>query len=120
MTMSATSVTKASFTVNMASVVSDESERNAEFDGRIMDVSAYPTAVFVLTSPIKLAPVPAEGTVGEFPAAGKLAMHGVTKVVDFTGHDRAHRERHLRARRHPHCLRRLGHLEPERRRFRHH
>ena len=28
-----------SFTVDMASVVSDQSQRNAQFDGRIMDVS---------------------------------------------------------------------------------
>src|ERR1700677_3135343 len=48
------SVTKATFTVNMASVVSDQSERNAQFDGRIMDVSTYPTAKFVLSAPISL------------------------------------------------------------------
>jgi hypothetical protein len=27
----------------MASVTSDQSQRNAQFDGRIMDVSTYPT-----------------------------------------------------------------------------
>ena len=38
----------------MASVVSDQSERNAQFDGRIMDVATYPTATLHLTSPIAL------------------------------------------------------------------
>ena len=43
------SVTKGTFTANMASVTSDQSERNAQFDGRIMNVSTYPTAEFVIT-----------------------------------------------------------------------
>ena len=54
-TLAGKSVSKATFTVNMASVVSDQSERNAQFDGRIMDVSDYPTAKFVLSGPISLA-----------------------------------------------------------------
>src|SRR5271156_3599099 len=47
-------VTKATFTVDMASVVSDQSERNARFDGPILDVSQHPTASLTLTSPINL------------------------------------------------------------------
>ena len=56
-----TAITKATFTVNMASVVSDQSQRNAQFDGRIMDVSQYPTATFTLTTPIELGSVPKQG-----------------------------------------------------------
>ena len=55
--VSGTDVTKADFEVNMATVVSDQSERNAQFDGRIMDVAQYPTATFSSTSPIQLAAV---------------------------------------------------------------
>lgn len=54
-TIAGGSVTKGSFTVDMATVQSDQSERNAQFDGRIMDVSKYPTSTLVLTSPIELA-----------------------------------------------------------------
>lgn len=69
-TITGTSETKGSFTVNMASVTSDQSQRNAQFGGRIMDVSAYPTGTFVLTSPIELGTVPADGSVKR-PGIGK-------------------------------------------------
>jgi polyisoprenoid-binding protein YceI len=76
-------VTKATFTVDLASVVSDQSQRNARFDGSIMDVSQYPTASLVLTAPIDLGSIPAEGAVAHYNAAGNLDMHGVTKSVSF-------------------------------------
>jgi polyisoprenoid-binding protein YceI len=77
------SVSKATFTVNMASVVSDQSERNAQFDGRIMDVSDYPTAKFVLSGPISLATGLVTGSSKQYTATGSLTMHGVTKSVTF-------------------------------------
>ena len=49
LTIAGSTVTKATFTVDMASVVSDQSQRNAHFDGSIMDVSQYPTASLTLT-----------------------------------------------------------------------
>jgi polyisoprenoid-binding protein YceI len=76
-------VTKATFTVDMASVVSDQSERNAHFDGSIMDVSQYPTASLTLTAPIDLGTIPAEGAVAHYNTAGNLDMHGVTRSVNF-------------------------------------
>ena len=76
-------VTKATFTVDMASVVSDQSERNAHFDGSIMNVSQYPTASLTLTAPIELGTIPAEGSVAHYNAVGNLDMHGVTKSVSF-------------------------------------
>jgi polyisoprenoid-binding protein YceI len=82
--VSGTNITKATFSANMASVVSDQSQRNAQFDGRIMDVSQYPTATFTLTSPIKLGSLPAQGTVTKASATGELTMHGATKPVTFT------------------------------------
>jgi polyisoprenoid-binding protein YceI len=82
--ISGTTVTKGSITVDMASVVSDQSQRNAQFDGRIMDVSQYPTATLVLTSPITLGTIPAVGTTKQYTAQGTLTMHGVSKGVTFT------------------------------------
>jgi polyisoprenoid-binding protein YceI len=83
-TISGTDVTAGAFTVNMASVVSDQSERNASFDGRIMDVAQYPTATLKLTAPIDLGTIPAVGATGTYDASGDLTMHGVTKPVIFT------------------------------------
>jgi polyisoprenoid-binding protein YceI len=84
LTITGSTVTKGSFTVNMASVASDQSERNAHFDGPIMDVSQYPTATLTLSSPITLGSIPADGVVEHYNATGALDMHGVTKSVRFT------------------------------------
>ncbi len=78
-----TAVTDASFTVDMATVESDQSQRNAQFDGRIMDVSQYPTARFVLSAAIELGKIPTDGVVMRYHAVGKLTMHGVTRTVTF-------------------------------------
>ena len=58
LTIAGSTVTNGTFTVNMASVVSDQSERNSHFDGPIMDVSQYPTASLTLSSPIPWARSP--------------------------------------------------------------
>jgi polyisoprenoid-binding protein YceI len=78
-----TTFTTATFTANMASVVSDQAQRNAQFDGRIMDVTQYPTAKFTLTTPIDLGSAPQQGTAKQYSATGDLTLHGVTKSVTF-------------------------------------
>jgi len=81
MTIAGTNVTTASFTVDMTSVTSDRSLRDSQFQGRIMDTSTYPTAAFVLTTPIELAPVPKDGTIKSYAATGRFTLHGTTKTV---------------------------------------
>lgn len=81
MTIAGTTVTKASFSVDMTTVTSDRSQRDGQFQGRIMDTSQFPTATFELTKPINLAPVPKDGTIKMYPATGKLTLHGTTKTV---------------------------------------
>ncbi len=81
--VSGSTVTKGSFTVDMASVTSDQPQRNARFDNQIMDVAQYPTATFTMTSLIALGPIPAVGVVTHSTATGTLTMHGVTKSVTF-------------------------------------
>ena len=83
LTVSGSTVTKGSFTVDMASVVSDQSQRNAHFDGPIMDVSQYPTATLTVSTPIELGTLPADGAVGHYNVTAGLDMHGVTKSVSF-------------------------------------
>jgi polyisoprenoid-binding protein YceI len=79
-----TTATAAAFTVPMATVHSDKSQRDDQFDGRIMNVSQYPTATFTLTSPIDLAPLPAGGAIKDYTAHGNLTLHGTTRAVTFT------------------------------------
>ena len=83
LTIAGSTVTKGSFTVNMASVVSDQSQRNAKFAGPIMDVSRYPTATLTLSSPIALGQLPEDGVIGHYSATGVLDLHGVSKTVSF-------------------------------------
>ena len=83
LTISGSTVTRGSFTVNMASVVSDQSQRNAKFDGPIMDVSRYPTATLTLSSPIALGQLPDDGVIAHYSATGVLDLHGVDKTVSF-------------------------------------
>ncbi len=83
MTITGTDVSKASFTVDMTTVHSDRSQRDDQFQGRIMDTSSYPNATFELTTPIALAPVPADGAQKTYNATGKLTLHGTTQTITF-------------------------------------
>jgi polyisoprenoid-binding protein YceI len=84
LTIQGSTVTAAAFTVPMDTIHSDKSQRDAQFDGRIMDVAQYPTGTFTLTSPIDLAPLPASGVIRDYTAHGKLTLHGATRAVTFT------------------------------------
>jgi polyisoprenoid-binding protein YceI len=84
LTIAGTTATAASFSVPMATVHSDKSQRDDQFDNRIMNVSQYPTATFTLTSPIDLAPLPGAGLIKSYTAHGKLTLHGTTRAVTFT------------------------------------
>ena len=119
-TITGSTVTKGTFSVNMASVESDQSERNTHFDGPIMDVSQYPTATLTGSSPISLGSIPADGVVEHYNATGTLDMHGVTKDCHVQRLGRAGRQRDRRPDRHHHPLLGMGHLEPQHRRLRHH
>jgi polyisoprenoid-binding protein YceI len=83
MTITGGSVTAAQFTVQMATIHSDESQRDAQFNGRIMDTSAFPTGTLKLTGPIALAPLPAAGVIKSYHAAADLTLHGQTRPVTF-------------------------------------
>ena len=82
-TISGTDITNGRFSVDMRTVKSDQSLRDEQFQGRIMDTAKYPTATFVLTSPIRLGSIPAEGTTITETAAGQLTLHGTTRSVTF-------------------------------------
>ena len=74
-------VESAAISIDLASVQSDESRRDSQFRGRIMNVAQYPTATFQLTSPIDLGTLPADGATVTVPATGQLTLHGTKKTV---------------------------------------
>jgi polyisoprenoid-binding protein YceI len=77
-------VESGSVTVAMSTVKSNESARDAQFRGRIMDVSTYPTATFQITKPIVLPSVPQTGVITQVAASGNLTLHGQTRPVTAT------------------------------------
>lgn len=76
-----TTVTSASFTVDMATVESDESRRDGQFRGRIMDVEQFPTATLTLAQPLDLGGEPADGEVVAASAEVDLTLRGTTRTV---------------------------------------
>jgi polyisoprenoid-binding protein YceI len=84
LTIAGSAVTAGTFSVPMDTIHSDKSQRDGQFDGRIMDVAQYPTGTFTLTSPIDLAPLPASGVIKDYTAHGRLTLHGTTRAVTFT------------------------------------
>lgn len=78
-----TTVTATEVVVDMTTVASDESRRDGQFHGRIMDTATYPTATFTLTEPIELGSVPADGEEVTNTVTGALTLRGVTSSVTF-------------------------------------
>jgi len=73
------SLTAASFEVDMATIESDDSRRDRQFAGRIMDVATYPTASFTLDAPIALPSGAVDGAPVTLDAIGSLTLRGTTK-----------------------------------------
>jgi polyisoprenoid-binding protein YceI len=83
LTISGHTVTSAIFIVQMATIKSNEAQRDVQFRGRIMDTAVYPTATLMLTRPISISPLPAVGTIKTYTAAGDLTMRGQSRPVTF-------------------------------------
>jgi polyisoprenoid-binding protein YceI len=81
LTATSTMVTQAKITVDLTRVTSDQSRRDDQFQGRIMDTSQYPTATFTLADPIDLGTLATTAGTRTVDAHGTLAMHGATKDV---------------------------------------
>ncbi len=77
-------VTQASFTVDVASIATDNPSRDDYFRDEVVHASEHPTATFTLTSPLTIEKVPASGEVTEQTLSGDLTLAGVTKPVSVT------------------------------------
>lgn len=74
-------VRAAAFTVDMASVKSDNAKRDSQFANRIMDVLNHPTATFALTEPVALGPGALAGDELVAAATGEMTLRGTTRPV---------------------------------------
>ena len=73
---------EASFTVDVASITSDDGRRDNQFRGRIMSANEFPTATFTLTAPTALGVEAAEGASVTATVSGDLTLRGVTLPVE--------------------------------------
>jgi polyisoprenoid-binding protein YceI len=74
-------VDAASVTVDLTKMSSDQSQRDDQFQHRIMNTSQFPTTTFTLTSPVALGNLPAVGTTVTAKGTGTLNLHGTTRAV---------------------------------------
>jgi polyisoprenoid-binding protein YceI len=81
--ISGTTITAADFTVDMASVKSDQPSRDSQWNGFIMKTYDYPHASFHLTQPVQLGHVPTPGQIVTAEATGELKLRNVTRTITF-------------------------------------
>jgi len=81
MTLEGTNVPKASFDVDMTTLTTDDSRRDNAIRTQAIETARFPKASFVLTQPIQLESIPADGEKVAVDATGDLTLHGVTKSV---------------------------------------
>jgi polyisoprenoid-binding protein YceI len=79
--ISGTTVTEAQLSVDLSTVSSDSSRRDAQFRGRIMNTAEFPVAIFDLDQPIELGSLPGEGPQVSVTATGTLSLHGTDRSV---------------------------------------
>ena len=78
-----TQITEAEFLADMTQLITDDRSRNAALKGSAggLETNDFPEASFLLTEPIELGELPAEGSAIDVLATGDLTVHGVTQPV---------------------------------------
>lgn len=74
-------ITVVSIEADLSTLTSDDDRRDQQLRRQALETGTYPTATFVLTEPIALEAVPAEGETIAVDATGELTVHGVTQTV---------------------------------------
>jgi polyisoprenoid-binding protein YceI len=82
-TIEGTSITAATFTADLTGLRSDDDRRDGQLRRQALETGQFPQASFVLTTPVDLGSVPAEGARVEVTATGDLTLHGVTTSVQI-------------------------------------
>jgi len=75
-------LTAASIEADLTTIASDRPRRDDAIQ-RALETAQFPTATFVLTQPVELAGVPADGATVTANAIGDLTIHGETRSVVF-------------------------------------
>jgi len=81
LTIGGTSAAVVDITVQIENITSDDSTRDGQFRGRIMNASEFPTAEFRVTEPIEFGQLPVGDEQVVATAVGELTLRGVTNQV---------------------------------------
>ncbi len=76
-------LTAARIDVDTTTIVSDENRRDDRMRGQGLETDRFPTAGFVLTSPIEIPAAAFDGEIVDVTLAGDLTLHGVTETVEI-------------------------------------
>jgi polyisoprenoid-binding protein YceI len=80
-TLSGSTLTAADLVADLRTLRSDQSMRDGQLGRQGIETDRFPTATFVLTEPIALGTLPAEGETVQVKAVGDLTIYGVTRNV---------------------------------------
>ncbi len=83
LTLQGTTITAATISADLTALHSDNSMRDGQLARRGLETATYPTATFVLSKPIALDSIPAEGRIVNVSATGQLTLHGQTRTVQI-------------------------------------
>ena len=81
LTIEGTTISKVEITEDLTTLQSSSDNRDRQLGRQALETATFPTATFVLTTPIELGSEPVQGQVIETTATGDLTLHGVTKSV---------------------------------------
>jgi polyisoprenoid-binding protein YceI len=82
MTIEGTTVSEATFEIDLTTITTNESRRDDRVQSAL-ETDQFPTATFELTEPIELGAGAADGEAVTVDAVGDLTIHGVTQQVTF-------------------------------------
>ena len=78
-----TSITSVEITADLTTLASDKDMRDGQLKTQAIETNTYPTATFVLTSPIAISEAPESGETVTQTVTGELTLHGVTRTVEI-------------------------------------
>ena len=81
MTITGTSVTAVELTADLTKLTSDESRRDGQVQGRILETAKFPTAKLKLLKPIAFGKTPADGVSVKQKGSVEMTIKDVTKTV---------------------------------------
>ena len=83
LTIDGTSLSAVEIEADLTTLESDSRLRDGQLGRQGLETNQYPAGTFVLTEPISLEAVPADGETISVTATGDMTLHGVTKSVQI-------------------------------------